>query len=246
MLDFASDARFVFWTGGLDSSFRIFQLCRVAARPVQPIYLIDFGRASMVRELRTISALRAMTLDRFPQARERLLATAIFLKDDFPIDADIGSAFAALRSQSHVGTQYQWLAQFARVMGAPDGSIELCMPRHPEPSDLQNLIFEDPAASVPRLKAGPARCIFRAFSFPTITMLKSDMNAVARREGFTELMAATWFCHKPIDGKPCGACAPCVIARVERPEVMFASPPRRSTWLARLTRKALRAGNLRI
>jgi hypothetical protein len=239
MLDFASGARFVFWTGGLDSSFRIFDLVRRDAQDVQPIYLIDAGRRSYPMEIETLSRLRVALAERFPGAR-RLAPTAIFDRRDFPVRAEIAEAFATLRSEGRIGSQYEWLAQFANDVGAPDRSIDMGLVAHDAPTVLHKAIFQDPAARPVALKPGPASILFRAFAFPLIDMRKGDIERSAVEGGFDDLLRMTWFCHAPVDGLPCGACAPCRDARVEREGIVFAPPRRRESLIVRAARKALR------
>jgi hypothetical protein len=241
---FDDDVRFVFWTGGLDSTFRILDLVERGQDDVQPIYVIDPMRRSWALELKTMRDLRAAMRARFAGA-QRLAPTLILHRDDFPVDADLTEAFAALEAQWHIGTQYAWLAQIARDIGAPDRSIELCMPRHPEPSALQRNIFVDPESADSPLTAGPPQTLFGAYLFPTLSTTKADMARIARERGFGDLLDQTWFCHKPIGDLPCGRCAPCVIARAERPDVIFAPPPPAPSLIrraARRIRRALHAG----
>jgi len=245
MLDFASGARFVFWTGGFDSSFRIFDLVRRDAQDVQPIYLIDVGRRSHPMEIETLSRLRAALAARFPGAR-RLAPTAIFDRRDFPVGPEIAGAFAALRAEERIGAQYEWLAQFARDMGAPDGSIDMGLVAHDAPTALHRTIFQEPAARTARLKPGPASILFRAFAFPMIAMRKGDIEQAAVEGGFEDLLRMTWFCHAPVGDLPCGACAPCKDARVERQGVVFAPPRGRDGLLSGMLRRGLRKAKARL
>jgi len=38
---------------------------------------------------------------------------------------------------------------------------------------------------------------------------KKDEEHIARENGWLDIMELSWFCHTPIDGKPCGLCGPC-------------------------------------
>src|SRR5690606_2439399 len=57
--------------------------------------------------------------------------------------------------------------------------------------------------------------LFRRFRFPLLPMTKLDMERVARENDFLDLMEMTWFCHTPVNGKPCGGCLPCQFAIAE-------------------------------
>ena len=42
------------WTGGWDSTFRLLSLVLIKRKPVQPFYVIDVGRVSTIREIKTM------------------------------------------------------------------------------------------------------------------------------------------------------------------------------------------------
>lgn len=50
------------------------------------------------------------------------------------------------------------------------------------------------------------------FLFPIINYYETDMvEVVKQRAEFEEVMKKIWFCHNPIDSKPCGMCHPCQV-----------------------------------
>ena len=51
--------------------------------------------------------------------------------------------------------------------------------------------------------------LFGNFTIPLLDISKLDMKAFFLQHGYEDVMKATWFCHSPIDGKPCGKCNPC-------------------------------------
>jgi hypothetical protein len=221
---FDETVRYIFWTGGLDSTFRLMELLRTGDGPVQPIYLYfrpKPPRLSSDLEIRTMNRLGAEIRASLPRP-DRLRPTLIRLRGDFALSPEIRRADVALQKQAHVGSQYRWLAQFCHDTGFPDASIEMCMPRHDPPSPLQCAIFEDPSAPRPTLKPGPAATLFRYYRFPTLHRSKAEMLAEARAGGFAEILEKTWFCHSPLWGMPCGGCNPCRIARAERTGIRYA------------------------
>lgn len=44
---------------------------------------------------------------------------------------------------------------------------------------------------------------------PLVDITKQDEERMAREKGWIDIMKLTWFCHSPINGKPCGLCNPC-------------------------------------
>ena len=49
-----------------------------------------------------------------------------------------------------------------------------------------------------------------AFGFPLFRADKRGIERESRAAGWDDIMEMTWFCHRPVRGKPCGLCAPCV------------------------------------
>ena len=49
-----------------------------------------------------------------------------------------------------------------------------------------------------------------ADKYPVFRIDKLGMAQEAEREGWSDYMDMTWFCHSPVGGKPCGVCGPCV------------------------------------
>jgi hypothetical protein len=203
------------WTAGYDSTFRLLSLL-AAGRTVRPLYVVDHDRPSFPHELRRMAELRRL-IEAWPGSAGRLLPLDVRLRADFPVAPDIRAAFEAVAAEAHVGSQYPWLAQVCRDLGFGTGAVELCMVRHEPPTPLQRAIFADPHALPPRLRTDAARVLFAAYSFPTLGLGKADIRAEAARAGFTAILERTWFCHRPVLGRPCGRCAPCRIARTERP-----------------------------
>ncbi len=51
--------------------------------------------------------------------------------------------------------------------------------------------------------------IFKFFLFPILDFTRAEMKNYSIKNGFFNIMKQTWFCHKPINGLPCGLCNPC-------------------------------------
>jgi hypothetical protein len=213
--------KYLFWTSGFDSTFRLLEILKKTADTVQPIYVIDFQRRSAVLEMRRMALLRREIIETIGEP-ERLRPTRIFLRDDFPVGDEIGSAYRELKAKTHVGSQHAWLTQVAHDLGIPDGGLEMCLHRLDPPSGLHSLIFDDPHGAKPGLNPGAAHTIFRYFAFPTLHLTKSDMQAIGAEMGVSHILERTWFCHTPVGNRPCGHCAPCRIAKAERKGVKYA------------------------
>jgi len=133
---------------------------------------------------------------------------------DLREDAAITDRLERLRSRSHLGGQYDWLARFALQHGLTD--LELAIHRDDRAAAfLQPHVVREEGGGDPYFRLGDHPpdddlLVFRDFRFPVFDKTKRDMQRLARRYGFAELMELTWFCHIPTaDGQPCGRCNPC-------------------------------------
>src|SRR5699024_7696604 len=101
----------VLWTGGWDSTFRILDLILNKKVCVQPYYILDEGRKSTKMELNTMDNIRT-----------KLKNIKI---NDIPKNEEITQAYKVLSSQSHLGSQYDWLARYCEDNKISD--LELCI-----------------------------------------------------------------------------------------------------------------------
>lgn len=204
------------WTGGWDSTFRLLQLLLRHRVPVTPYYLEDPTRPSTATEIATMARIAERLYERFPHTRELLHPLRRAAVADIEVDEDIASALREIRGRIFIGSQYAWLPAFCR-REALDG-MELgvhvddkvqavlrdCTMEFDHPAGFRS-VRVDPA------RAGAAeRLLFGRFTFPLFQVDKRDIERDALAAGWGELMEMTWFCHKPVHGKPCGFCPPCV------------------------------------
>jgi len=140
----------------------------------------------------------------------------VFRVADLARDPEVGEALRQVRSRVYIGSQYEWLALFCRQHGL-DG-IELSV----HVDDKVQALLADKVESFEasggyrshRLGPGHAgsaeHVLFHHFGFPLFQIDKRQMQREAGEAGWDPIMDMTWFCHRPFNGKPCGACAPCV------------------------------------
>lgn len=204
------------WTSGWDSTFQLLRLLLLHRLPVTPYYLEDPSRASTATERRSIQRITAALHESHPETRALLRPLRVFQVAELARDPVITEALREVRSRVYIGSQYEWLALFCR-QHAPPG-IELSV--HVD-DKVQALLadFVQPfeAAGGYRSHRVEARhvgtaehALFHHFGFPLFQIDKRAMEREAEAAGWHRLMDMTWFCHRPVNGKPCGACAPCV------------------------------------
>lgn len=202
----------VLWTGGWDSTFRVLYATLVDGKRVEPHYIIDPGRPSTLHELRVISRIRDSLRMCNKSAAERVSSLQITSGNEIPEDMGITDSWNRLRRRTDLARQYDWLARYAKSKHLTD--LELCAVRDGHIHSLLKENIERTPFGSYRLKQGIAGDaggeVFARFEFPTFEYTKTQMKDIAKKQGFIELLEKSWFCHEPINGKPCGMCNPCV------------------------------------
>lgn len=238
------EPRRVLWTGGFDSTFRVCQLLLVEGIDVQPIYVIDPRRRSTLLELETMARMREALLRR---TRAILWPTRIYNRLDYDVPAYLWELYNSIKARSPVGSQHLWLAAIAEAEGW--NGVELGTHRHPEGTpEWHKIVFRNPPYSE-ELSSDPGARLFTYWKNPLLHLSKQDMYEEAVREGFDDILLMRWFCHRPVRGRACGICSPCLIARRNKMayKTKFVSPPLRwgmygfnfgRTILDRLRRRA--------
>ncbi|WP_019583328.1 7-cyano-7-deazaguanine synthase [Thioalkalivibrio sp. ALE16] len=210
-LHMSKPVRNILWTGGFDSTFRVCQILAESSDVIQPHYLVDETRGSTGEEIRAMSRIRAMAQQLWSETSDRLLPTEYAPARGAPIPDDIRRAFKTIYSHKDIGTQYPWLAGYARRLERPlelgiqgGGRIEKALGPHVHHGKLSATGKSEFDHAIWTL--------FEPFRFPIMHLSKTDMMQIADENGFRSIMQETWFCHQPRAGKPCGRCAPCKYA----------------------------------
>ena len=202
----------VLWTGGWDSTYRVLHAAIVEKYTIYPHYIIDFERKSSLRELQAISEIKNELEKIDPEARRRIKKTLITPISEIKSDSSISNSWLRLKSQAHLGGQYDWLARFA----AQEGLENLELSVHVDDKAyffLQGKVKEDSDGHW-KLKDDAAgdEVIFQRFVFPLLEISKTEMRLNATKKGFLKALEKSWFCFNPHNGMPCGLCNPCIYA----------------------------------
>lgn len=206
------------WTSGWDSTFRLLELLVVQQRPVQPYYVIDRTRKSFTVELQTMEKLKKMTFSKFPHARKLLLPTIVQELEDISPNKELTECYTRLAARKRLGAQYEWLARFAKQAGLTN--LEMCLEtRSPGffTSYVGPYMVQTPDGPSFTFRLGespqdPDVQHFKYFTFPITHLTKLDLQDLAQKHGFLDILNQTWFCHSPLGQKPCGTCRPCYTA----------------------------------
>ena len=205
------------WTGGWDSTFRLLQLLLVHCVAVVPHYLEDATRPSTQIERRTMAGIAEHLARSHPHTRELLRPLRVSPVAAIPANREVDEALQRIREEKvFIGSQYAWLSSYCDSNALDE--IELGVHIDDKVQALVRpyaLEFEHPCGfrSVrvdPRHADTPEFVLFHYFSFPLFHIDKVGIELEAAAQGWSDIMDMTWFCHRPVRGRPCGICAPCV------------------------------------
>ena len=209
----------VLWTGGWDSTFRILDLILNKKVSVQPYYILDEDRKSTRMELHTMDNIRTMIYQMNDKLANNLATLKIIKINNIPKNEGITQSYKVLSSQSHLGSQYDWLARYCEYNNI--SALELCI--HNDDT-VEGFIKNDVTLVDENIDkyyilnnetTQPELSIFSYYHYPLFDMTKLDMERCAQKSGFGHIMEETWFCHSPIGNKPCGMCNPCKYTKEE-------------------------------
>lgn len=206
----------IFWTGGLDSTYRMVQLSLLDVN-VQPYYLFDDTLKSKNNELRAINKL--LKLIRENKQTKANILDLIIVKEIAP-DKDIYNAWEQLSDTYRLGTQYERIARFADQNNL---NVELSLEKTPDGRASNAILGET------KLKEYHSPCginefyidvnnsspqgvmIFRNMRMPMELFNTTKVEEInfLKSNGYEDVFLNTWFCHDPVLGMPCGHCNPC-------------------------------------
>ncbi len=212
----------ILWTGGFDSSYRVCQLSLLPVE-IQPYY-VRAGKKSDTQELKAMADIVAYIHGNKAKKCKLLPLIEIRLGDIAP-DQEIMDSCNKIGKEVVIGTQYEWLARFARQSGLilelgfefnPTSNLrkyidsnatirEVSIPLAMGMGTLEYCEYDENHTSEDMMKIfGPFR-----YGLPLYYMTKLQTVESYKAMGYEAVMSMTWFCAHPIGGKPCGLCNPC-------------------------------------
>ena len=207
------------WTGGWDSTFRLLQLLLDLRVPVEPTYLVDARRASSQSEIEAMERIRAALAEQYPHTRALLLPSRLVRVEELAREDDIQRAFDRIAARNRFGNQYAFLSRYCRQTGIDGAELMIELTERGVYSFLKDHVHE---VTTPqgyptwRLRADcpdpDLLTVMGPFAMPLLQTRKQDTVETAARNGWSDLLAMTWFCHSPRNGEPCGLCNPCQYA----------------------------------
>ena len=217
------------WTGGWDSTFRLLDLVIHLKKNVRPHYIVCSTRRTLKVELKTMVEIMTKIQEDHPESANLVQPVHLSLKYNIPEDLSITKKYENLSARVHFGPQYEYLARYAKYHPSVKLEIGLQHKNFADRFDLftrgrvrlnsndpdyqfWELVDVDPEEDV---------SILTPFRFPIWRTPKLQMKAVAEEYGFLDILEMSWTCQRPMKGKPCGICTPCVVALREGMQYRF-------------------------
>lgn len=187
------DTIHIFWTGGLDSTFRLTHSLLNTDKLIQPHYIVRHEDSTGI-EIDTMIQIRRYIVNKYPEVRNRFLPT-IYMNEDFiPKDQEIEETVNELKKVSKVREQYQILSNYCKEFKIEKVQLSLVKSTG-EMAFIEN--FNDSP-------------IFAPFEYPNKDLTKRDLYEIAKKENWEDVLLKTSFCRRPVKKiKPCGMCGPC-------------------------------------
>lgn len=190
----------VFWTGGLDSSFRVLYLLMTTDDLVQAHYIIRHEE-STGNEINAMNNIRRAVGERSPDLRKRFLPTRYASEDLILKSKEVDEEIEKLRKIVRIHEQYQILAHYCNEFNVKE--VDLTYERDRDSTNEKHNVESYFGNTFP----------FESFRNPHHDLTKMDYYKLAKEKGWSDLLNLTSFCRRPKkNNKPCGLCGPCTDA----------------------------------
>lgn len=209
----------ILWTGGLDSTYRVAELTRLLPKgsSIQPYYIVDEQRRSTSYELKAIRAITSKIKDK--NCDVNLQDIIVINKSDIKPNEEITAAYTNFGNKYKLGGQYDWLSRFAHENNI---HLEVGLELLPDSRTLNTIEGngslvsdgDEPYSCLiidNNVSSNDLKLVFGKFKFPKTMKGTSKKEEIRRLKewGYADIVLDTWFCHRPVLGKPCGRCNPC-------------------------------------
>lgn len=215
---------YILWTGGWDSTYRMVEL---SMQPViiHPIYIEDPGRNSKVYELKAMKEITDL-LRKKKMTKAQIMPLIKISLSEIPENQEISNAYKILKNEVDMGSQHDWLARLA--ISYP--MIELCIektlgdhaPIKTAIEKMGKLTYVDGRYVLDQTNSSQVlNLVLGNVSLPIFDKTEIDMVKNIKTWGYEDIMSHIWFCHAPINGKPCGLCNPCTTKMTSQMEFLL-------------------------
>lgn len=208
--------KYIYWTGGYDSTYAICEALINGKKTVQPIYItynLDnssinkfWVRRNRKQELSSMDNIRKEILKKFPELKDNLLPTWYVNKNvpnqKFTDNFDKEDLFPKKRKVH----QYEHLARFAYINNI---IVDLGVLGIHESTKFIKFLKQN-LVEINGEKIIPFEHPLKNLSFPVFGKSKYQLLENARQNNFDNILKMTWSCWFPTkDGNPCYKCPMC-------------------------------------
>ena len=203
---------YILWTGGWDSTYRVVELSKRDI-VIQPIYVKDSGRKSVPYELKAMNQIVSL-LKTMNETKALFSPLKVIDLTDIPENAEITKAYQLFKKEADMGSQHDWLARLALQYPGMELCIEKALGDHAPIRQSINrhgkLINTGDGFIVDKEHSSKElNLILGNLKLPIFEKTEKEMRRDIHEWGYDNVMSHIWFCHTPINGKPCGLCSPC-------------------------------------
>lgn len=203
----------ILWTGGFDSSFRVTQLSRCDVE-IEPYYLSD-GRLSEEYELNAMAEITEY-LEGLNETKAKFLPMVYLTLDELKKDDEITDALSKVLENDYLGGQYRYLGTFSKMYPGMELSVHkddkaiMVIEKYGALSKVHDETIGEYYVLDESKSPDYLIELFKNYHFPLVDYTKKQMRKDYKDHGLKKVISKTWFCHKPIRGKPCGYCNSCM------------------------------------
>ena len=156
-------------------------------------------------------------LKKHPATKAELLPIKILPWGSVPEDPEVKAAYDKVNEKYFLGYQYARFAAYAREhqgmeIGIQDGHAISVI----KAFAVLNRFDTEEEGTYYALDTAKSEAVintlFSYYHFPIADTGKEEMREWFHAEGYDKVAKATWTCHLPIFGRPCGLCNPCKYA----------------------------------
>lgn len=230
----------ILWTGGWDSTYRIIELS-MRDVIIQPIYVEDPNRVSRIYELESMKKI-VSALQGKEKTKADFLPIKKILLSDIPKNQEITDAYLLFKREADMGSQHDWLARLALQFPMMELCIEKALGDHApiRQSINRHGVLVDTGDGYIVDKANSSKelnLVLGNLKLPIFEKTELDMLNNIKEWGYEDVMSDIWFCHSPINGKPCGLCNPCTTKMTSKMDFLLSEEAqKRNVWVRRITK----------
>lgn len=198
--------KYVFWTGGYDSTYLVLKNIIIDNSDVVPFYLtgnVDniegkkYRRKNTHKELEAINHVYRMLREKFPDKYNKLGKLIQVHNKEIKLSDKVNKYMHKLYKKKKFGRpvcQYNYLSQFSLDKNIP---IQLGV-LGTEKFYKNNFLNKRKHA------------IFKHFEFPLANLSKKKLYAISKKHNFNDILRKSWSCWFPKEnGEPCKKCPMC-------------------------------------